>query len=98
MTSDSSRASHDGQGQRLTEIAESAVGEFAQLSGYRPDRVSGARAGEDAGWSFLIDVVELERIPDTTSVLATYRVDTDKAGHLRSYERLRRFTRGATDT
>ncbi len=45
----------------------------------------------------LIDVVELERIPATTSVIGTYRVDVDSAGELVSYERIRRFTRGTTD-
>lgn len=67
------------------------------MSGYRPDRVTGARPGEESGWSLLVDVVELERVPDTTSVLATYRVDADGHGHVRSYERLRRFARGTTD-
>ena len=87
--------SANGRIGRLTEIAEPAVAEFAKLSGYEPDRVSGFR-GDESGWSLLIDVVETERIPDTTSVLATYRVDTDREGHVRSYERLRRFNRGAT--
>jgi hypothetical protein len=98
MTDGKGRAANGGNGaKRLSEITEPAVSEFARLSGYDPDRVSGARPDEDAGWSLLIDVVELERIPDTTSVLATYRVDTDRDGHVRSYERLRRFNRGATD-
>jgi hypothetical protein len=45
----------------------------------------------------LVDVVELERIPSTTSVMATYRVDVDGGGALTGYERLRRFTRGSVD-
>lgn len=92
----SDREAGSGDGRRLTDITEPAIAEFARLSGYEPDRVSGARPDGD-GWSLLVDVVELERIPDTTSVLATYRVDTDHAGHVRSYERLRRFNRSATD-
>jgi len=51
----------------------------------------------DGGWSVLIDVVELERIPATTSIMATYRVDVDAAGELSGCERLRRYTRGTTD-
>jgi hypothetical protein len=58
--------------------------------------VTGARRTND-GWSVLIDVVELERVPQSTNLLATYRVDTDDRGRLVSYERLRRFTLGATD-
>jgi hypothetical protein len=46
----------------------------------------------------LVDVVELERVPSTTSVMATYRVDIDASGDLTGYERLRRFTRGSVDS
>ncbi|HEX3590338.1 MAG TPA: gas vesicle protein GvpO, partial [Pseudonocardiaceae bacterium] len=52
---------------------------------------------DDGGWSVLVDVVELERVPQSTSLLATYRVDVDDRGRLVSYERLRRFTLGAAD-
>jgi hypothetical protein len=57
---------------------------------------TGVRPEED-GWSVLVDVVELERVPSTTSVMATYRVDVDADGALTGYERLRRFTRGSVD-
>jgi hypothetical protein len=30
--------------------------------------------------------------------MATYRIDIDRDGNLLGYERLRRFTRGATDS
>ncbi|MCL9759724.1 gas vesicle protein [Frankia sp. AiPa1] len=64
--------------------------------GQEPERVTGARR-TDSGWSLLVDLTELERIPSTTSVLATYRLDVDESGGLVGYERLRRFVRGATD-
>ncbi|MBL7496593.1 gas vesicle protein [Frankia sp. CNm7] len=80
----------------LASVLRSALGQFAQLTGQEPERVSGVRPADD-GWSVLIDVVELERIPSTTSVLATYRADVDADGNLCGYERLRRFVRGATD-
>jgi hypothetical protein len=44
-----------------------------------------------------VDVVELERVPSTTSVMATYRVDIDGDGELSGFQRLRRFTRGSVD-
>jgi hypothetical protein len=72
------------------------VTEFVELSGQPADRVSGVRK-TDAGWSLLVDVVDVERIPATTSVLSTYRLDADGAGHLCGYERVRRFTRAETD-
>jgi hypothetical protein len=73
--------------------------QFAELTGRTPDSVTGARSLENGdGWSVLVDVVELERIPASTSVLATYRVDLDVDGSITGYERLRRYTRGATDS
>jgi hypothetical protein len=43
-------------------------------------------------------LTQLERVPSTTSVMATYRVDIDAGGDLTGYERLRRFTRGSVDS
>ncbi|GAB3899347.1 hypothetical protein GCM10029964_085160 [Kibdelosporangium lantanae] len=67
------------------------------MTGRQPEAVIGVRAGDGGGWSVLVEVVELDRIPASTSVLATYRVDVDAGGVLQSYERLRRYTRGTTD-
>jgi gas vesicle protein GvpO len=74
-----------------------AVEQFDSLMGRRSETVSGVRALPEGGWSVLLDVVELERVPATTSVMATYRVDVDAAGNLFACERLRRYTRGTTD-
>lgn len=74
-----------------------ALGQFTALTGKLAEAVTGVRGIEGGGWSVLVDVVELARIPDSTSVLATYRVDLDAAGTLQSFERLRRYHRGATD-
>ncbi|WP_167151592.1 gas vesicle protein [Streptomyces sp. MBT27] len=51
----------------------------------------------DSGWTADIEVLELERIPDTSSVMASYRVQLDERGELTGYERTRRYQRGAVD-
>lgn len=79
----------------LRDVTRQAVADFSDLTGQTTIGVSGARPEKD-GWSLLVDVLELERIPPTTSVLATYRVDTDAEGNLRSYERLRRYLQSET--
>jgi hypothetical protein len=66
-----------------------------ELTGYDTVSVSGL-AKTDAGWELAIDVVELRRVPDTASVLATYRVITDDDGDVASYERTHRYNRGRT--
>lgn len=77
-------------------LVRDAVRQFAELSGLEPERVSGVRSSEN-GWSILVDVVELERIPATTSVMCTYRVEVGRDAELTGFERVRRFTRSATD-
>jgi hypothetical protein len=74
-----------------------ALEQFAGLTQLEPVGATGVRR-EEHGWSVLVDVVELERVPSTTSVMATYRVDIDASGDLTGYERLRRFTRGSVDS
>jgi hypothetical protein len=51
----------------------------------------------DQGWELHVEVLELERIPQTTSVLASYAIFLDSAGRFLGYERLRRYTRGEVD-
>jgi hypothetical protein len=77
---------------------QSAAAQFQTVTGREPETVTGVRRTPEGDWSVLIDVVELERIPATTSVMATYRVDVDSGGELLACERLRRYTRGTIDT
>ncbi|MEU6228889.1 gas vesicle protein [Streptomyces sp. NPDC047042] len=74
----------------------SAAGQLAQLLGRSPDSVSSLKPTDD-GWEAQVEVVELERVPDTTSVMASYRVALDAQGRLVSYERTRRYSRGMID-
>ncbi|MFD7512541.1 gas vesicle protein [Streptomyces sp. NPDC059853] len=69
---------------------------LAALTGHTVDGVS-AVSPIDKGWRVRVDVVEVPRIPDTTSLMATYEVDLDRDGRLLQYERVRRYRRCATD-
>ena len=80
----------------IVSAVRGALEQFAGLTQLEPVGATGVRR-EEHGWSVLVDVVELERVPSTTSVMATYRVDIDGSGELLGYERLRRFNRGAVD-
>jgi hypothetical protein len=44
-----------------------------------------------------MEALELQRVPDTVSLLATYTVDIDSDGDLTGYNRVRRYTRGRGD-
>ncbi|MEV0533583.1 gas vesicle protein [Kitasatospora sp. NPDC050463] len=73
-----------------------AAEQLGQLLGRVPESVSALKPTED-GWRADVEVVELERIPETTSVMASYRVSLDEEGELVAYERIRRYTRGQID-
>jgi hypothetical protein len=47
----------------------------------------------DDGCLVEVEVVELERVPDTMTILAAYEVEVDAAGELLGYRRLRRYAR-----
>jgi gas vesicle protein GvpO len=67
-----------------------------ELTGHQLDGVS-AVSREEHGWRVDVDVLEVPRIPDTTSLLATYAVELDENGRLLQYRRVRRYRRSATD-
>jgi len=74
----------------------SAADQLTELLGRQPESVSSVKPTED-GWEADVEVLELERVPTTTSVMATYHVMLDEEGGLVSYERKRRYTRGQID-
>ncbi|MFD3588015.1 gas vesicle protein [Streptomyces sp. NPDC058683] len=84
-----------GQGNAAWAI-RSAVGQLQELLGRAPESVSALKPTE-TGWEADVEVLELERVPETTSVMATYRVTLDEEGDLVGYERKRRYTRGQID-
>lgn len=82
---------------RVEEAAESACRSLKRLIKHSAEGVS-AVSRSDEGWHVDVDVLELQRIPDTTSLLATYEVDIDQDGSLLQYRRVRRYRRGQADT
>jgi hypothetical protein len=76
------------------QMAASAVGFVRQLTGRTPESVTGLQRSDD-GWRVAVDVLELERIPNTTDVLATYEVTLDGQGELQGCSRVHRYLRGS---
>jgi hypothetical protein len=77
----------------LTTVAKETVGE---LTGFPPESVSGFQRDGDR-WLVMVDVCELERIPSTTDVMATYEVQLDEHGDVVGYKRTRRFVRSQAE-
>ncbi|ALC20006.1 gas vesicle protein [Streptomyces pristinaespiralis] len=81
---------------KAASVMRSAADQLSELLGRPPESVSALRRTDD-GWEADVEVLEVERIPDTTSVLASYRVMLDEEGDLVEYRRTRRYTRGQID-
>jgi hypothetical protein len=64
-----------------------------ELTGFSPEAVSGFQWDGET-WLVSVDVCELERVPNTTDVMATYIVQLDDKGGLLGYKRDRRYQRG----
>ena len=76
------------------EAAHAACDGLERLIGRAAECASAVERVED-GWSVAVDVLEVARIPDTTSLLATYEVSLDADGELTGYRRVRRYRRGS---
>jgi Gas vesicle synthesis protein GvpO len=88
----------DGQEGRLSarDLTIAARETIEDLTGHKPEGVSGLQ-WDGESWLATVDVLELERVPNTTDVLATYVVQLDESGELMGYKRTRRFVRGRTE-
>lgn len=77
-------------------IARTAKEQLTELLNKNSETVIGVQRTDD-GWQVDLEVVETERIPDTTDVLAIYRVQLDEDGDVEAYQRLDRYIRGKTE-
>jgi hypothetical protein len=78
------------------DVAKSAAQQVQLLTGKNPEGVTSLERQED-GWLVGVEVVETHRIPDSTDILAEYRVQLDEQGDLVSYRRSQRYYRGRSE-
>ena len=90
--SSSSSSSGGSKKRSAREIAIDAVREVQDLMGRPVESVTGIDK-DGSEWTVTLEVVELERIPNTTDVLGVYEVTVDKDGEMTGARRTRRFYR-----
>lgn len=85
---------HRPKGHPRFEVIETGIVQLAALIGREPDSVSGfGRSYDDEGWRLTVEVIEMERIPESTSVMASYEAELDDDGNLLEYRQRRRYYR-----
>ncbi|MFD8236546.1 gas vesicle protein [Streptomyces sp. NPDC059696] len=100
QSSRNSRRTNDNQKSQSRpspmEVLRQARGQLAELTGMEAESVSSFEQTEE-GWALEVEVLELERVPDTMSLMASYQVELDAEGQLTGYRRVRRYERGRSD-
>ena len=89
-----SSAGRDGRSSRLSgaRAALLARQQVEELLGLPVETISGLARHPD-GFTVTLEVVEMERVPRTTDVLGTYRVELTPEGELDGSERVHRYYR-----
>ena len=88
-------ADHDA-GLTAARAARVALRQIAELTGKQVEGVTGVGPAE-GGWVVGIEVVEEQRIPSSSDILAAYEAALDMDGELLSYRRVGRYPRGRGD-
>jgi hypothetical protein len=77
-------------------FAQRAMDTLADLVGCPAEGITGIRRNDD-GWVVEVEVLEVERVPETSDVLASYEVEIDDDGEIVEFRRLRRYLRTETE-
>jgi hypothetical protein len=81
---------------RGVEFARRAMDTLGELVGCPAEGITGIRRNDD-GWIVEVEVLEVERVPETSDVLASYEVEIDNEGEIVEFHRLRRYMRTQTE-
>ena len=83
-------------GMTAAEAARAALRQIAELTAKQPEGITGVERTED-GWAVGVELVEDQRIPSSSDILATYEIAIGPDGEMESYRRIRRYARGRGD-
>ena len=90
------QADSSSNGVGAERLGERVMNSLAKLVGCPTEGVTGFRRTDD-GWVLTVEVLEVERVPETTDVMASYQVETDRDGGIVSFDRRRRYLRAETE-
>jgi len=82
---------------RTRQLLDVAREQVAGVTGHAVETVSGLHRDGEGTWIVKVEVLEMERIPSTMDLLASYEVTLSDGGDLLGFERRRRYHRAAVD-
>jgi hypothetical protein len=84
---------------RPRELLDTAIAQVGDLTGLPVETVTAfERDGDDGDtWRVTVEVLELERIPSSTDVLASYEIRISDDGEVLGFNRRRRYHRAAAE-
>lgn len=89
--------SDNNQNLSAAELARAAMIAVEELTSYRAEAATALQWDDESDtWHVTVEVLELERVPNTMDVIGAYEVRLDTHGALHGYKRLRRFPRSET--
>jgi hypothetical protein len=79
------------------EVLRAARRQVAELTGFGVESVSSFERNGDDAWVVTVEVLELERVPNTMDLLGSYEVKLSDDGDITSFRRRRRYHRAAAE-
>lgn len=93
---DGAKPIHGESLQETTDVVRRAHEQLRALQGREPESIS-SLARTDGGWTATFEMVELERIPNSMDVMASYEIVLDEEKNMVRYSKARRYYRGHAD-
>ena len=90
------RARQNGGKLSAAKAAQRGLEQIGQLTNKPTECVTRVEPDDD-GWTIGVEVVEDERVPSSSDMMAIYLAALDASGDLISYRRVRRYRRSAVD-
>jgi Gas vesicle synthesis protein GvpO len=79
------------------QLAVRARDQLAEITGLEAEAVTSLERADDGTWKVTVELLELERVPNTDDMLGSYEAELDTDGELLGYRRLRRYSRSQAD-
>jgi Gas vesicle synthesis protein GvpO len=82
---------------RPRELLDTAIEQVGDLTGLPVETVTGLDRDGDDVWRVMVEVLEVERVPNTMDVLGSYEVRLSDDGEVLGFNRRRRYHRAAAE-